>query len=504
MGEAAATGSGGLIARYFRGFAVLRDTGREFWGMQIYNVLDNMAYNATYVLGAVLLSQDFGFDDKAAGYIVAAFTMGITISLFFTGVITDWMGIRKSINISMVGLFVLRILMVAAMLRVDFPLRRLIGPAAMIAMAPFMAVGTTALQASNKRYTTARSRGAGFNVWYLLMNFGFFLSGMYIDFIRNWLKLHNAYVIGIGIPIAVICLVTNITLIRHEDQSYGPDEVPEPKSVSTARRKPLDIAWAVVSESAFWRFLALFALMMAVRAAFLYMSLLYPKYWLRVIGPDAMIGTMQAVNPFLVTIGLIVLIPIVSRFNVYSMLTYGALVSASSLFIMAIPAWGNAAYYTSLASLMVLSVGEVTWSPRLTQYTTAIAPKGQEGTYYGLSQAPWFGTKMVVSTLSGHMLARWAPEFPKGEPILRDRLAAGQIPFWHSPSALWIILGTAALLGPTIAIMLRGWFTKGAHWKTETAPNKPAAGRQCACGHTNGAEAEVCGGCGVRLQPAPA
>jgi len=497
MGEAAAKHSGGFIAEYFRGFNVLRDTGREFWGMQIYNVLDNMAYSSTYVLGAVFLSSDFGFNDKTAGYIVAAFTMSITVSLFLTGVITDWLGIRKSINISMVGLIVLRILLVLVMLQTDFPYRGVIGPAALIAMAPFMAIGTTALQASNRRYTTARARGAGFNVWYLLMNVGFFMSGLYIDFIRNWLKLHNAYVIAIGIPIALICLVTNITLIRNEDQLYGPDEVPEAKPATAQRRKPLEIAWAVVSENAFWRFLALFALMMAVRAAFLYMSLLYPKYWLRVIGPDAMIGTLQAVNPFLVAAGLVVLIPIVSRFNVYSMLTYGALVSASSLFIMAIPAWGNAAYYTTLASLVVLSVGEVTWSPRLTQYTTAIAPKGQEGTYYGLSQAPWFGTKMVVSTLSGHMLARWAPEFPKGEPILRDRLAAGQIPFWHSPSALWIILGTAALLGPTIAILLRGWFTKGAHWKTETAPSKPAAGRQCGCGHTNAPDAAFCAACGA-------
>ncbi len=497
MGEAVAKGPLDSIVRYFRGFAVLRDTSREYWGMQIYNVLDNAAYQAMVVLAAVFLSSDFGFNDEKAGYIVAAFTMGVTVSLCISGAITDWLGIRKSINISMVGLIVLRIVMVAAMLYPDFPYRRVIGPAAMIAMAPAMAVGTTALQASNRRFTTARSRAAGFNVWYLLMNFGFLLGSLYIDVVRMWLKVHNAYIVAIGIPIAAICLVTNILLVRREEQLYGPDEVPEPKVATTQRRRPLDIAVAVLSESAFWRFLALFGLMMAVRAAFLYMTFLYPKYWLRVIGPDPWIGLLQGINPFLVMIGTVILIPLVGRFKVYSMLTYGALVSASSLFILAIPAWGDTVYWTSIASLVVLSVGEVVWSPRLTQYTTEIAPKGQEGTYFGLSQAPYFATKMVVTGLSGHMLVRWVPEFPAGEPILRDRLAAGQIPFWHSPSALWIILGTAALLGPTIAIMLRGWFTKGAHWKTETTPSKPAAERRCACGHTNAPDAAFCAACGA-------
>ena len=67
------------------------------------------------------------------------------------------------------------------------------------------------------------------------------------------------------------------------------------------------------------------------------------------------------------------------------------------------------------------------------------------------------------------MLERWIPEFPPGEPILRDRLAAGQIPFWDSPSALFLILGVVTMVGPVLAILLRGWFTSGARWQKDQA-----------------------------------
>ena len=55
---------------------------------------------------------------------------------------------------------------------------------------------------------------------------------------------------------------------------------------------------------------------------------------------------------------------------------------------------------------------------------------------------------------------------PEEEPLqLREQLEAGTIPFWDSPSGMWVILGAVALGGPFIALLLRNWFTKGAHFE---------------------------------------
>ena len=48
-----------------------------------------------------------------------------------------------------------------------------------------------------------------------------------------------------------------------------------------------------------------------------------------------------------------------------------------------------------------------------------------------------------------------------------EKLQAGTVPFWHTPSALWLILGALAFGGPLIALLMKGWFTKGVKWGRE-------------------------------------
>jgi hypothetical protein len=115
----------------------------------------------------------------------------------------------------------------------------------------------------------------------------------------------------------------------------------------------------------------LIALIIGPRAVYAYLYLLMPKYWLRTIGPDAAIGTLNAINPIGIVIGLILFIPLANKFNVFSMLIYGAMISAFSLFAMALP-WrilsgdiARAHYLMALICMVILTVGEVAWSPKL-------------------------------------------------------------------------------------------------------------------------------------------
>jgi len=479
MAEQAKKTAGDAILGYFRDFKVLGETRSEYWGVQLINFIDCTIYFAMISISTVFLSEDMGFSDTSAGYVVTVFTVATTIFLFFSGMITDWLGIKKSLFIAMIGLGIIRILMVVMGLGEDIPYRGEIVAVLFFLMAPLMAMVQTVFQAANKRFTTKKSRSAGFSLWYLFMNVGAAAGGFLIDIVRLWMGVSNSHIFTFGAVAAVLSIMVVILMIRREEQLLGPEEQAEADKQAAEdaaaglegkvieKKPPLQIAKEVLAESAFWKLLVLIALLLGVRAVFTYMYLLMPKYWIRVIGEDVMMGTLQAINPILIVIGIILFLPFANRFNIFKMLVYGSMISALSLFVLVLP-WNlfsgdvATAYYTmAIISLVVLSIGEVVWSPKLSEYTAAIAPEGQEGTYLGLSMVPWFLAKTVVSALSGHMLGRWCPEG------IGEQIKAGTVKFWDSPEAMFLILAIVAIAGPIMALLMRGWLTKGARWKQD-------------------------------------
>lgn len=471
--------AGEMIRDYIRDFKVLKETRSEYWGIQIINLLDCTIYFALLTIAAVFLSQDLGFSDQQAGYVVTIFTSATTLFLFISGAVADWLGIRRSIFIAMGVMLVLRLGVAVCGLDDAIPHRATIVAVLFFLMAPFMAMIQTVFQAANKRFTTRKSRSAGFTVWYLFMNIGAAAGGYSIDVVRKILALPNSYVFVMGVALAILCIITALLMIRNEDQLLGEDEQAEADAlaaknaangIATAkieRKNPIQIFSEVIRESAFWRLTVLIALLLGVRAVFAYFYLLMPKYWLRTIGEDAAIGTLSAINPVLIVVGLLLFIPIANKFNLFKMLTYGALVSALAMFALVVP-WqmissniATAHYTMAVIFIVVLSIGEIIWSPKLSEYTAAVAPAGQEGTYLGFTMIPWFLAKTIVSALSGHMLAKWSPEG------IGEKMVAGEVGFWEQPAAMWMILSLIAVAGVILAIALKPWFTKGAKWEME-------------------------------------
>jgi MFS family permease len=464
------------VVAYIRDFGVLRETRAEYWGIQLVNLLDCIAYFAMLTIAAVFLSEDLGMSDEWAGYTITIFTSATSLLLLFSGMYTDWFGIRKSVDLSMWTLLVLRLAMVVVGLTPSLPYRGVLAAVIFLLMAPAMAAVQTTFQAATNRFTSKRSRGAGFNLWYLFMNIGAAAAGFSIDIVRRALDLPNVHIFTMGVITAVLCLVVRVTLIRREDQLVGPDEVvaEEPEDATVVRKRPLQIFREMIHEPALRQLLVLVALILGVRAVFVYLYLLMPKYWLRTIGPDAAIGTLSAINPIGIVIGLVLFIPLANRFNVFKMLIYGAMISSVALLPMAVPwtAWGTsiqvAHYQMAIACMILLTVGEVVWSPKLYEYTAAIAPKGQEGAYLGMSLIPWFLAKTVASAMSGHMLNRWSPEevTVDGQAIaLQQAMVDGQLSYWDRPEAMWLYLGLYALAGCVIAYFLRHWLTRGTDFK---------------------------------------
>ncbi|MBI5837704.1 MAG: MFS transporter [Candidatus Eisenbacteria bacterium] len=450
----------GMIRSYFLDFKVLKDCPREYWIIQSINFLDCLAYFSFLNIAVVFLSQNLGFSDVRAGYVFTIFTTTVSLLLFFSGFVTDSLGIRRSLYLAMALLILSRGGIALCGFFPGMPFRNALIWPLFLLLAPGTAMVQTVFQSSVRRYTSARSRGAGYSMWYLVMNIGAALGGIVIDVVRLNFKADNTWIINIGVATAVLCTLLTMLFIRNELQVHAAGEV-EREEQAPERKTPWQILAGVVGHAAFWRFIVLVACLLGVRAVFLYMALLSPKYWLRVIGENAPMGMFQAVNPILIVVGLILFIPLANKFNIFKMLVFGGIISSISLFALVLPwRWFGdnlVASYTTMTmiQLVVLSIGEILWSPKLQEYTAAVAPPGQEGSYLGMSLVPYFVAKTFISLLSGHMLLRFCPEG------IQPRILAGTQPFWSSPEAMWLLLGVFALAGLVTAVLLKGWLTEG-------------------------------------------
>jgi hypothetical protein len=96
-------------------------------------------------------------------------------------------------------------------------------------------------------------------------------------------------------------------------------------------------------------------------------------------------------------------------------------------------------YYVMIALFVImLSIGEVFYSPRVYEYAAAIAPAGQEASYSSLSYVPFLLAKLLTGC-SGFLLATYCPEHGV-----------------RRPAILWLIIGLCATVAPIGLIALRG------------------------------------------------
>jgi len=182
----------------------------------------------------------------------------------------------------------------------------------------------------------------------------------------------------------------------------------------------------------------------------------------RSLGLGAPIGRLWSINSFLI----VLLVPIVGaltqRIPAFRMVMIGSLISAGSVFFMALPTrWFqpladgqtghfiahlwlgvpgavNPYYVMIFLYVVLLSVGEALWSPRLYEYTAAVAPKGQEASYMSLSYLPFFVAKLFAGMFSGLLLARYCPETGP-----RDS------------GTLWLIIALTTMITPVGLLVLR-------------------------------------------------
>ena len=471
MAQPSAVVPGGREPSFLEKFLVLRDAPRELWVVYLVKLLEIVAYGL--MLGTVILwlSSDLGFSDAGAGDVYTYWSTVISIVTLLVGSLTDTIGIKRAFLLGFwISVASRGVLAVSGSPWIALPF-------GLLPSAAGIALAVPVMTAAVKAYSTPAQRSMAFSIFYALMNVGFAISGWTFDGVRTRLGEHGTLQLGLlqlstyQVLFGLSCIVSIPGLLitwgfLREGMEHGEDgwvvrERVRPSgsifaTIRTTAVQTVKLFAAIWGEKTFYKFLGFLCLVVGVRLVFFHMHATFPKFAIRELGDGAPIGQLWGVlNPVLI----VVLVPVVGaltgRIASYTMVLIGSAICAGAVLLLCIDpaAYQGLAdgwlgdlighrwlgiqgpvnpWYVSIALFAALtSVGEAFWSPRLYEYTAAIAPKGQEASYMALSLLPYFLAKFGVGILSGRLLAAYVPE-------------AGP----RDPTTMWIIVAAMAALCP--------------------------------------------------------
>ncbi|MDI3288616.1 MFS transporter [Polyangium sp. 15x6] len=418
---------------------------RELWTVYAMKLLESVAYFAIWSLLVIFLSDDHGFSDTAAGSVAGTWLTVISLVVFLAGFIADGLGVRRALLIAALSTAIGRGMLAFAGDKMTIY-------AALAASVWGIACMKPTMNAAVRSYTTPATVSFAFSFYYVLMNVGSLAQGPLITEFRKWFK-SGATIAGITfsssqlvflVGFVASCLNVVLALSMREAKPAATSDKPT--------KNPLSIARDVLREPAFWIFLGFVALLTFVRLVLQHAHLTWPKYALREFGQDFPFAYYWSINPAMI----IVLTPLATaltrKYPPYPVISIGATITAFSVLAMAVSTTVTA----SIVFIVLLSIGEALWSPRLYEYTATIAPPGREASYMGLSEIPLFLAKPFVGFLSGYLLSVYCP--PTGPRDSRQ---------------MWLVIGLMTIAAPVCMLVFRRKIER--HAPDEAAPKLEAA-----------------------------
>jgi len=433
--------SAGCIAScavVFRQFDSLVAAPRELWILYVLKLLESFAYfSLSYVL-VLYLSEEFGYSDQAAGWVYGFFGMLISLYGVLVGFVIDQLGVKRSLVLGSVLLLIARFII--AWTRSNAVLELML----LVLLPVGEAFGVPVMLVALRRYTNDQNRRQAFSLFYVVMNVGTLLSTPAVDIFRL------AIADGITVRIAgtdylfsayrmLLFVCSAVTVLMLLVASFGMREIEAttdraPHMPRPRREPPWRATYLVMRERRFWRFFLFVVLLVGVRLTFRHLDATFPKYMVRQFGASTPYGSVIAINPLLIIVTLPAITAYTLHISAFQMILVGSWVSAASVFVLVV----SSTYASAVLFIVLLSIGEALWSPRLYEYTAMIAPKGREGTYMALASAPNFAAKLAVGGLSGTLLAELCP-------------SEGHC----NGKTMWLMVGLMTLSSPVLMLLLR-------------------------------------------------
>jgi MFS family permease len=445
-----------MIMELSQPFVDLAHTSRALLGLNISYVLEGLTYFGVVGLLAIFFNDFIALDDIDAGRMVGILTAGITIAMLFLGATVDWIGLRKSLLISLLLMLVGRVLLTMSP---DLGAPGFGDAAHIIAMLGIMGIilgygiYQPACYAGVKQLTNEKTSAMGYAMLYALMNLGGFLPGIISPPIRKAFGIPGVFwvyvvltVVGIGAVYFIITKKAMEKAVKQAAEEAKSEKIEEEKDeMEKLSRKEKVVYYFKNFPLKDLRFLYFVFILIFVQTLFAHNWLTLPQYTSRAF--EGFVSDnfefFVNLNPILIFILAPMVTALTSKKDTYNMMIIGTFVMAAPTFILAF----GPNFYTLMGYLVFMTLGEAMWQPRFLQWVADIAPKNMTGIYMGIGQFPWFLTKVITSLYSGWFLMSYCP--------------ADTLPSDMNTETMWLIYGAIAMISPVGLIVARKWMIKG-------------------------------------------
>eukprot|EP00128_Syssomonas_multiformis_P005451 Colp12_sorted_trinity150504_noHs@32239 len=432
----------------WQGWGVLKAAPRELWLIFLMKFLTSYAYYSVATNLTSFLTEEMDYSDYQAGWVYGTFGLLISVFQLCVGPVLDALGVRWAL---IAGAVVNTVSHAIIFMAKDDKLLL----SAMYGFQPIaQALGVPVMSIAIRRYTNSTNRVLAYGLFVAAASAGDLISGNVTSLLLEIFdcdekgceggNLRGVTVFGMffsgrrvifftGAVTCIIMLIIAIFTIREIEL----DDEGNMKQSKRDTSRLIGGMKRAVRNREFYRLIIFSALIWIVKFVIRHLDATFPKYMKRSFDTELW-GSIKSIHP----LAIIFLTPLVVLYcqpiGHYRMIEVGSYITAASVFLVCINT-----VWASVLFVLLLSVGEAIYSPRVYDYSMAVSPKGEEGVFVQLASAPMFAAKFGVGPLSGWLLQEYCkpPKVP-------------DTPACENSEIMWAIIGGISMTGPVLMTLL--------------------------------------------------
>jgi predicted MFS family arabinose efflux permease len=256
-----------------------------------------------------------------------------------------------------------------------------------IALVKPSVVGTTA------RASKENVRSIGYSIYYTLVNIGGALGPYVASYVHHHMSVENVFRVA---ALSVFLMFFAVVIFFKEPRTAGEVQ-------TTSMGQALRNFGTVLTNFRFMLFLLIFS---GYWVVYWQEFIILPLYVTKYIDAKADTELMLATGPIVVITLTVIANVLMQKMPAFRAIVLGTLITAVAWLLLI---WHPSVPMT-IATLIVVSLGEITQAPRYYDYVSRLAPSGQQGTYMGFAFLPIGIGSLIGGRFGGWLLQHYGED----------------------------------------------------------------------------------------------